>query len=101
MPRYYEGDNVTVEFEVTENGLLTDPATVSAEYREGRQGDIFPLTPNRDGVGLYSVVVPITKGGVAYHVKAVTTGPDRAVRRHILVGRNVFDTSDRRDYPVV
>lgn len=101
MARYFVGDEIHDVMQITDDGLLVDPDTVKFEYRVGRLGGIVEVTPTRDAQGIYTAIVPIAYGGVAYHMRWQTTNPTRAQRRSEYIERDVFAETAARDYPPV
>lgn len=75
MTRYFPGTDIVYKMSVSNNGVLSPPATIAFQYKIGHQGVWIPVTPANPSTGVYTATVNPAYGGAIFW-QWKTTGPN-------------------------
>ena len=97
MTRYYPGTDIVYKQTITNNGVLSPPASIAFQYKIGRWGNWISVTPVNVSTGVYTATVNPAYGGTLYW-QWKTTGPNFVDEGYDRVIGSEFNTYDMPNF---
>lgn len=94
MPnRIFPGSTITLGNTVRVDGVLTDAAQITFQWRMGLTGTITSVTPTRTALGTYEVSITPLKGGNLYYRWDTEGELDTAGEQTLSIQDSKFDVT--------